>query len=155
MTNLDALLNAGQRMLAQRPMPRARVREDIWHQAIAQLAAGALTLLSVWGDAGCVHMALLEPEDSAIGVLTLPCPDGRYPSIARTHPPAIRLERAIHDLFGYVPEGLPDTRPWLDHRDGTNYAFLAVDGVGLHQIPVGPVHAGIIEPGHFRFTCDG
>ena len=155
MTNLDALLNAGQRMLAQRPMPRARVREDIWHQAIAQLAAGALTLLSVWGDAGCVHMALLEPEDSAIGVLTLPCPDGRYPSIARTHPPAIRLERAIHDLFGFVPEGLADTRPWLDHRDGTHYVFLPVDGIGLHQIPVGPVHAGIIEPGHFRFTCDG
>jgi len=155
MTNLEALLNAGQRMLAQRPVPRARVPADIWHQAIAQLSAGALTLLSVWADAGCVHMALLEPEDSEIGVLTLPCPDGRYPSIARLHPPAIRLERAIHDLFGYLPEGLPDSRPWLDHRDGTNYAFLPVDGTGLHQIPVGPVHAGIIEPGHFRFTCDG
>jgi Ni,Fe-hydrogenase III large subunit len=50
---------------------------------------------------------------------------------------------------------LPDTRAWLDHRDGTHYAFLPVEGEGLHQIPVGPVHAGIIEPGHFRFTCDG
>jgi Ni,Fe-hydrogenase III large subunit len=155
MTNLEALLNAGQRMLAQRPVPRAQVRDDIWHQAIAQLSAGALTLLSVWADTGHVHMALLEPEDSAIGVLTLPCPDGRYPSIARAHPPASRLERAIHDLFGLVPVGLPDTRPWLDHRDGTNYPFLPVEGTGLHQIPVGPVHAGIIEPGHFRFTCDG
>jgi Ni,Fe-hydrogenase III large subunit len=100
-------------------------------------------------------MALLEPGEHDIGVLTLPCPDGRYPSIGQAHPPAIRLERAIRDLFGFEPLGLPDTRAWLDHRDGTNYAFLPVEGEGLHQIPVGPVHASIIEPGHFRFTCDG
>ena len=37
----------------------------------------------------------------------------------------------------------------------TAYPFLPVEGEHLHQIPVGPVHAGIIEPGHFRFTCDG
>src|SRR5262249_39798950 len=40
-------------------------------------------------------------------------------------------------------------------RDPTDYEFLAVHGHGLHQIPVGPVHAGIIEPGHFRFTANG
>ena len=38
---------------------------------------------------------------------------------------------------------------------GDTYPFLPVEGEGLHQIPVGPVHAGIIEPGHFRFTCSG
>ena len=100
-------------------------------------------------------MALLSEDDGGIAVLTLPCPDGRYPSIGAAHPPAIRLERAIRDLFGFEPEGLPDPRGWLDHRDGTGYAFLPVEGEGLHHIPVGPVHAGIIEPGHFRFTCDG
>ena len=63
------------------------------------------------------------------------------------------------------------TRPWLDHGrwgvthplgargrdagDAAPYAFLPVEGEGLHQIPVGPVHAGIIEPGHFRFTANG
>jgi Ni,Fe-hydrogenase III large subunit len=128
-----------------------------WEQAIAALAAGEATLLSTWGEPGRVHMALLA---QAVTVLTLDCPDGRYPSIGRLHPPAIRLERAIRDLHGLVPEGLPDERPWLDHgRWGVAppppYAFLPVTGEGLHQIPVGPVHAGIIEPGHFRFTCDG
>jgi Ni,Fe-hydrogenase III large subunit len=155
MTHLDILLNEGWHMLSQRPIPRALVNADTWTRAIAHLAAGDLTLLSVWGDAGHVHLALSQPEDHTIGVLTLPCPDGRYPSVGLMHPPAIRLERAIRDLFGFEPVGLPDTRAWLDHRDGTNYAFLPVEGEGLHQIPVGPVHAGIIEPGHFRFTCDG
>ncbi len=152
---LNSLLDEGRRILSQRPVPRALVHVDTWTRATALLAAGDLTLLSVWGDAGQVHMALLEPADHGIAVLTLPCPDGGYPSVGLMHPPAIRLERAIRDLFGYEPRGLPDTRGWLDHRDGTNYAFLPVEGHGLHQIPVGPVHAGIIEPGHFRFTCDG
>jgi Ni,Fe-hydrogenase III large subunit len=82
--------------------------------------------------------------------------------VSACHAPAIRLERAIVDLFGLSPEGLPDTRPWLDHgrwdddqAAATSYRFLPVEGDALHQIPVGPVHAGIIEPGHFRFTCDG
>jgi Ni,Fe-hydrogenase III large subunit len=66
------------------------------------------------------------------------------------------LERAARDLFGLEPVGLPDTRPWLDHGPNpTAYPFLPVEGESLHQIPVGPVHAGIIEPGHFRFTADG
>jgi Ni,Fe-hydrogenase III large subunit len=78
------------------------------------------------------------------------------------HPPAIRLERAIHDLFGLEPEGLPDTRPWLDHgrwgddsMPAASYPFLPAEGDALHQVAVGPVHASIIEPGHFRFTADG
>jgi Ni,Fe-hydrogenase III large subunit len=153
MSHLAALLHEGRLAPSHRPVPRALVRDDTWIRAIDLLAAGELTLLSVWGDADQVHMALLENHD--IAVLTLPCPDEKYPSIGQAHPPAIRLERAIRDLFGFEPLGLPDTRAWLDHHDGTNYPFLPVAGEGLHQIPVGPVHAGIIEPGHFRFTCDG
>jgi Ni,Fe-hydrogenase III large subunit len=108
-------------------------------------------------------MALLSPaEDPPVLVLSLECEAGRYPSIGRLHAPAIRLERAIRDLYGLDPVGLPDIRPWLDHGRWTgetppaaDYPFLPVEGDSLHQIPVGPVHAGIIEPGHFRFTCDG
>jgi Ni,Fe-hydrogenase III large subunit len=155
MNHLRSLLNEAQQTLSDRPVPRAQVDQDTWSRAIALLAAGDLTLLSIWGDVWQVSLALLEPEDHGIAVLTLPCPDGQFPSVGAMHPPAIRLERAIRDLFGYQPVGSPDTRPWLDHRDGTNYDFLPVEGTGLHQIPVGPVHAGIIEPGHFRFTCDG
>jgi Ni,Fe-hydrogenase III large subunit len=83
-----------------------------------------------------------------------------FPSVGLSHPPAIRLERTIRDLFGLVPHDAPDQRPWLDHGRWNNekaaaYSFLAAEGEDLHQIPVGPVHAGIIEPGHFRFTASG
>lgn len=142
--------------------PRQNVSEDGWHAAIDRLAAGSATLLGLWGEAPNVHMALLEGAD--IAVLTYTCADGAYPSVAARHPPAIRLERAIRDLFGLEAAGAPDVRPWLDHgawgtahppAAAASYPFLPAEGEGLHQIPVGPVHAGIIEPGHFRFTANG
>jgi Ni,Fe-hydrogenase III large subunit len=124
-----------------------------WQQATHSIAAGDATLLSLWGEPGRVHMAVF---DNRIVVLSLGCPTGGYPSVGALHPPAIRLERAARDLFGLDPVGLPDTRAWLEHgASATAYPFLPVEGEGLHQIPVGPVHAGIIEPGHFRFTADG
>lgn len=123
-----------------------------WIAASAALAEGRLTLVSFWGETDRVHMAVLD-EANALHHLTLPCPAGHYPSVGQIHAPAIRLERAAADLFGLRPEGLPDTRPWLRHDNP--YFFLPVEGEHLHVVPVGPVHAGIIEPGHFRFTCDG
>ena len=125
-----------------------------WRAAVRRLADGEATLLGLWGEPGRVHMALLE--NGGVALLSFDCPDGRYASVAAAHPPAIRLERALRDMHGLEPVGLPDARPWLDHgAQPTAYAFLPVEGEALHQIPVGPVHAGIIEPGHFRFTCDG
>jgi len=130
-----------------------RVDTAYWQEATRCLAAGEATLLGLWGEPDRVHMAVLDTD---VVVLSLDCPDHRYPSVGARHAPAIRLERAAHDLFGLQPDGLPDTRPWLDHGvNPTAYPFLPVEGEGLHQIPVGPVHAGIIEPGHFRFTADG
>jgi Ni,Fe-hydrogenase III large subunit len=164
MSVLGDLLAAGLLIEAHRPHPCAAVDEKTWQRAIDHLAAGEITLLSVWGEVARVHMALIDVPVSEIIVLSLDCRSGTFPSIGRSHPPAIRLERAIRDLFGLEPVGLPDARPWLDHgrwegreepSSAGTYPFLPVDGEGLHEIPVGPVHAGIIEPGHFRFTCDG
>ena len=150
-----------------RPWPRAVVDDAGWRQAIDRLAAGAWTLSGLWGDIDAVHMAVIG-DGGDIAVLTYQCRDRRFPSVGARHPPAIRLERAILSLFGYEPVGAPDTRPWLDHgvwgvahpvgdrsASPTPYTFLPVEGDGLHQVPVGPVHAGIIEPGHFRFTANG
>ncbi len=85
-------------------------------------------------------------------------------------------EREIRDLFGIIPEGHPDTRRFVFHSnwpenmyplrkdfDGkhkppfekNNQEFLKIEGTGVFEIPVGPVHAGIIEPGHFRFSVAG
>ncbi len=151
-----------------RPYPRRIVDAPSWNREVADLGAGRNTLAGLWGDDAAVHLALLS--DDGPSVLTLPCPDGRFLSVGRVHPPAIRLERAIMDLFGLVAEDAPDTRAWLDHgrwrvahplgprsEQGSvsPYAFLPAEGESLHQIAVGPVHAGIIEPGHFRFTANG
>ncbi len=153
-----------------RPWPRAIVTEEGWRQAIDLLASGRCTLLGLWGDAPAVHMALLAETFDDIAVVSYTCKGGKYPSVAARHPPAIRLERAIRDLFGLEATDAPDTRGWLDlgfwsvrhplgkrgnARKAAPYAFLPAEGEGLHQIPVGPVHAGIIEPGHFRFTANG
>jgi Ni,Fe-hydrogenase III large subunit len=155
---------------AHRPWPRVLVDDEGWIQAIDLLARGRCTLLGLWGDAGDVHMALLDEKSGDIAVVSYASKNGQYPSVAAKHPPALRFERAIGSLFGLEAAGTPDARPWLDlgfwdvrHPLGKRaraqklapYAFLAAEGEGLHQIPVGPVHAGIIEPGHFRFTANG
>src|SRR6266700_1203692 len=159
----------GQRVEGHKPATRVIVSPETWRMLTGELAAGRMTLFGLWGDANKVHMALLD--DAEIVVVTIECADGKFPSVGQVHPPAIRLERAIQDLYGLQSLDLRDRRPWLDHdRFGvthplgahveaspvsTPYQFLPSDGESLHQIAVGPVHAGIIEPGHFRFTVNG
>jgi len=167
---LTDLIGTGQGMESHRPWPRATIDRRAWWSIAEQLAASQWILSGLWGDTDAVHMALLDEAAASMAVVTLPCPDGRFPSIAQYHPPAIRLERTAHDLFGLEPENAPDQRPWLDHgcwglrhplgvqtagADAKPYAFLAAEGESIHQIAVGPVHAGIIEPGHFRFHANG
>ncbi len=159
----------------QQPWPRVVVAEDVWRRCARELGAGNATLLGYWSDGEAVHMALIKSEaGTQTGepfVVSLPCTEERFPSVASVHPPALRLERTIRDMFGLMPVGLQDKRPWLDHgrwgvqhphglarsalSDGFDYAFLPAEGPPMHQIAVGPVHAGIIEPGHFRFTASG
>jgi len=122
-----------------------------WQQVAERLPAGELALVALWGEPGCAHMAVIDRRTHALMVFSLP--GERFPSIGALHPPAIRLERAMRDLHGLEAEGAPDVRPWLRHE--APYAFLPAEGESLHQIPVGQVHAGIIEPGHFRFTANG
>jgi Ni,Fe-hydrogenase III large subunit/Ni,Fe-hydrogenase III component G len=158
------------------PWPRFDVDAQLWSAIAKALGEGEADLLGLWGDAGQVHagqvhMALRAPGAGPC-VISLAVAEESFPSVGRFHPPAIRLERAVCDLYGYAPAGAPDSRAWLDHGrwersaplganvpaprlDPAGYEFQAVHGHGLHQIPVGPVHAGIIEPGHFRFTANG
>jgi Ni,Fe-hydrogenase III large subunit len=161
----------GERVAAHRPWPRVKADETGWRLAINALASGQATLLGLWAESDAVHMALLEENAREPVAVSYACIDGTFPSVSALHPPTIRLERAIRSLYGLEPMGLPDTRPWLDlgfwriaqplgqqaeaSHERMRYDFLPAEGEGLHQIPVGPVHAGIIEPGHFRFTANG
>jgi Ni,Fe-hydrogenase III large subunit/Ni,Fe-hydrogenase III component G len=99
-----------------------------------------------------------------------------FPSLATRWYLASLFEREIHDLFGLIPSNHPDLRRLPLHQfwpaqyhpllkdatapesfedDGRPFPFQQVEGEGTYQITVGPVHAGIIEPGHFRFSVDG
>jgi len=153
--------------------PRAEVGKAAWVECAEALGRGEGELFALFAEVDRVHMALRGAGDEATRIVTMKVEDGRYPSVGVHHAPAIRLERAIRDLFGHEPQALPDERCWLDHGKwtitmplaekrrlarevlDTGYAFLPAEGEGLHEIPVGPVHAGIIEPGHFRFTANG
>jgi len=168
MVTLAGILADAHKVPGHRPWPRFVVTKEAWRLAIQELVEARATLIGLWGDSHA-HMALLDEVSTEILVLTIEARD--FPSVSKLHPAAMRLERAIRDLYGLNPVGLPDTRPWLDHgvwgvkqplgshrrSSGKTaaYAFLPAEGEALHQIPVGPVHAGIIEPGHFRFTANG
>ncbi len=132
------------------------------------------------GDRGCFDLVYLfaHPGEYWFVEMTAGVPedDPRFPSLALRCYPASRYEREIHDLFGLLPVGHPDLRPLVKHGfwpadyhplrkdspvsrefadDGRPFPFQRVEGEGVYEIPVGPVHAGIIEPGHFRFSVDG
>jgi Ni,Fe-hydrogenase III large subunit len=82
---------------------------------------------------------------------------GGYPSLTLKHPQAHLFEREVWEQHGLVPECHPWLKP-VRRSDGAAPAagkFFQVEGREIHEVAVGPVHAGIIEPGHFRFQCSG
>jgi len=171
MPSLIEFLQEGRKVGQGGPWPRVVLDAPQWKFAAGELAGGSWSLLGLWGEPTTVHMAILEEPSAEVAIVSLDCPDRHFPSVGALPPPALRLERTAHDLFGLLAPGLPDSRPWLDHnhwgvrfplgdridalRKPSPYRFLPVEGSGMHQIAVGPVHAGIIEPGHFRFTASG
>ncbi len=132
-------------------------------------ATGQFLLHQIWSLPGLrtfLHVgAPVDPERAS------------YPSIAAAHPAANWFEREVMDYFGLAPEGHPHPSRVALHNDwpdgawalrkdfppdsqvpriaGERHPFRPVTGEGVFQIPVGPVHAGIIEPGHFRFGVAG
>ena len=123
-----------------------------------------------------VYLFLAGSPDRRIELeVTLPAHDPALPSLASLSFPASRFEREMHDLFGIEPLNHPLPRRLVRHAhwpagwypmlhnagppppfsDTEAYPFIAVVGDGVYEIPVGPVHAGIIEPGHFRFSVVG
>ncbi|WP_043335876.1 hydrogenase large subunit [Belnapia moabensis] len=154
-----------------RPYQRYLLDRGQWAALIAAIGEDeAVALLGLWADPAQVHAALMLGETILIASCTVP--EGRFAAFSPVQPGAVRFERMIRDLWGHVAEGGIDQRPWLDHgrwpltgplaaQPAPNAmpppqpVFLPVEGQGVHQIPVGPVHAGVIEPGHFRFHVQG
>ena len=175
----------GERLPAPLPIWRATVRSEAWQVLARALSENGGRLLTLWasdrthGASGGLVISAAYAVPEGLLWLDLPLAEraATYPDLVPFFPCAGRLQRAAADLLGVVAEGVSDRRPWLDHgawpenyrplrrdqspraagphREVTDYAFVRVEGDGVHEIPVGPVHAGIIEPGHFRFSVVG
>ena len=165
------------------PAFQASVVPSELRRACEKLKAEGGRLVALWGSdettraAGyALHLALGLREGLAWLTVPLERDRPRYPDISDLFPAAIRMQRAAYDLVGIEAEGAADRRKWLRHGawpedafplrkefpaetksalEPDRYPFVRVEGEGVHEIPVGPVHAGTIEPGHFRFSIVG
>ena len=162
----------------------ARVDADTWTRTATTARATGGRLISLWGAeeaAGSFAISAAYAVEDGLLWVQLPLPstpgiEGGYPDLSPIFPCAVRMQRAVHDLLGLRAINAGDARPWLNHgnwpadyhplrklHSGTerfesreaDYPFVAVAGDGVHEIAVGPIHAGVIEPGHFRFSVVG
>jgi Ni,Fe-hydrogenase III large subunit/Ni,Fe-hydrogenase III component G len=163
------------------PVWLAEVDALQWREACRQVREKGGRLVALWGadngDTGsgfAVHAAL-SVQSGLLVIRLRPAADS-YPDVSEVFPAANRMQRATFDLLGLRAEQALDQRKWLRHAawpagvfplrkcfdaahafaNGVDqYPFVEVGGEGVHEIPVGPVHAGTIEPGHFRFSIVG
>lgn len=148
--------------------------QELFYPLISMYAADEKSICGEYG----VYYVFADRERALLLILkTLVNPDAmEIPSICAKIPAAALYEREINDMFGITPSGHPNAKRLVLHGnwpDGVfplrkefdlghkpefakkETEFLKVDGEGVYEIPVGPVHAGIIEPGHFRFSVAG
>jgi Ni,Fe-hydrogenase III large subunit len=155
-----------------RPAERHLLDPGQWRALIVALRDDRGTeLLALWAEPGWVHAAF-HAAGAGLLLASTAVVGGRYPALSPVRAGAVRFERMIRDLWGHEAEAAVDLRPWLDHGRWPLVApmaarpqrqeqrppqpeFLPVEGEGVHVIPVGPIHAGVIEPAHFRFHVQG
>jgi Ni,Fe-hydrogenase III large subunit len=164
-----------------RPMPGAPglhcvdVDVAVWREFAQVSAASGGRLLAFWGTGeGAVHMIVLLADGAVVATARAERAAAAFPGIEDVFPAASRMQRAMRDMVG-IETTDADGRPWLRHtawgpdmwplatrarpaavpQPLDDYRFVRVEGDGVHEIAVGPVHAGIIEPGHFRFSVVG
>ncbi len=157
-----------------RPWPRHVLDADRWGAMAAALGDDpSLDLIALWADTASAHALFLDRAAGEVLPVSTLVTAGTYPALSPHRPGAAWFERMVADLWGHAAQGGRDARPWLDHgrwghtqpmalRPGPPAGgapeppeFLLAEGDDLHQLAVGPIHAGIIEPGHFRFTAQG
>jgi Ni,Fe-hydrogenase III large subunit/Ni,Fe-hydrogenase III component G len=150
----------------------AKVMKKAYALLAAEWAADETELGRGYGVFACYRWG----SEYLIIKTEVPSDDPWFPSLAKRYLPAVRFERQIMSLMGIRPTENPDARPWIKFEDWPEeawplrksfdasqqmprvkgeYPWVRAEGEGVYEIPVGPVHAGIIEPGHFRFQAIG
>jgi Ni,Fe-hydrogenase III large subunit len=128
-----------------------------FQQVLADSLAAGARLSAYFGrktaaapDRVLVTAVLTDDRTGRLGLLST-LAGAKLPSLAAEVPQIQLFERELEEQLGVEPEG----HPWRKPVRGPTRAFFAVEGEEVHEVAVGPVHAGIIEPGHFRFQCHG
>jgi len=165
------------------PVWHSEVSPEQLRVACTRIREDGGRLVSLWGSderqrggGFALHVALVDQPGLICLTLPIAAASPEYPAIDDLYPVANRMQRAAYDLLGIRAQGTADQRPWLRHSawpadafplrkefnakaaypaSGNKYPFVQVTGNGVHEIAVGPVHAGTIEPGHFRFSVVG
>lgn len=160
----------------------ANVGAQDWLRIAQAIRAEGGRLISVWGterDPLADHCVMSAAYCAVEGLLWLRMKVGKqdgFPDLSSLFPAADRMQRMVFDLLGIPANGAEDLRPWINHGRWPEdyfplrhqfsgleqfntalkaYPFVSVAGAGVHEIAVGPIHAGTIEPGHFRFSVVG
>lgn len=150
---------------------------DVFQQAILDGVASGQRVCALFGDstphAGKtqIYVVMADDEQSRLRVGRTQVEGAEFPSLTPRCPQVHLFEREIAEQFGLKPIGHPWLKPVRYHRSTTGQDawgrppdqeilpgvcdFFRVEGEEVHEVAVGPVHAGIIEPGHFRFQCHG
>ena len=157
-------------------VPRAEIPElagDEFLQELSGAMEGGWRVVSYFGAAEGEYLRLYcllsSKENGTLAVTSTKVSVGSFPSLVASAPQLHLFEREIYEQFGLVFEGHPWQKPVrfqspLASPPGVAPAvpervgimdFYRVEGDEVHEVAVGPVHAGIIEPGHFRFQCFG
>lgn len=108
-------------------------------------------VISFFASDMLLYAVLLDDENSKLYVIST-IVGSSYHSFSIKKPCMQMFERELYENTGIEPIGHPFLKPV---RNQENYEFLKSDDYQTHEVAVGPVHAGIIEPGHFRFLCNG
>ncbi len=171
--NFKSVFNAGSLPLADVPCVDFPVfRESLVKAVFAGARISSLFAAPI-GEGGALKAfaVIAFDRDGRLLVSSAPLPD-RFKSITLDCPQAHWFERELAEQWGVVPEGHPWLKPirfhksWRKGADAWGKAqdakilpavcdFYKVEGEEVHEVAVGPVHAGVIEPGHFRFQCHG
>ena len=159
------------------------ISADQLQDTCAKVRESGGRLMALWGSderkhgsGFALHIALSTQHGLVCVTLPLDEVNPAYPDISAIFPAANRMQRAVYDMLGIQAQESDDNRKWLRHAswpensfplrkdfdakqtfatETDRYQFVTVEGDGVHEIPVGPVHAGTIEPGHFRFSIVG
>jgi Ni,Fe-hydrogenase III large subunit len=145
-------------------LPWSEVSEfsiDEFHARVGAALDDGGRLCALFGVAESAGQALVAvvafDADSMLSIARSVPVSRSYPALTPRYPQAHLFERELWEQHGLVPEGHPWLKPVrLDHGAGPAVgSWFQVEGSEVHEVAVGPVHAGIIEPGHFRFQCHG